>query len=549
VTRILSPGHSRPRPGMKLLLLLFRRSWAIGTGALTAGTASGLCAAALIALINRELNRPDSWRTALAYGFAALVAARVISGMVAQLLVHRFSHRVLADLCQDLSERLLAVPLSRLEAIGMPRLMVTLTDDIAVITSAVQSLPGLAISLAILGGCAVYLAWLSWPIFLWVSSFVVVGTITFLVLLRPARRHWRQTWQHREQLVLHLRGVIDGMKELKLNAPRREAFLSDSIGGALEAIRQASLRGATCQAVASAWSQTLFFLLVGILVFGAPSLRVGHSEALTGYLLVVIYMMGPLWSVIENWPTIMRGSLAAERVTEVTSRLDSGAVPASVVEARGEWGRLELKDVVFAYPAEDGARPFQLGPLDFSLRPGEIVFVAGGNGSGKSTFAKVLTGLYQPEAGEIRLDGHLITDESREDYHKHFSAIFSDFYLFDRLLGLSGPDLDARAHAHLARLELEGKVQVKNGVFSSTALSSGQRKRLALLTALLEDRPIYVLDEWAADQDPHYREIFYTSLLPELRRRGKAVVVISHDDRYYGLGDRTVGLAYGQVAS
>ena len=152
------------------------------------------------------------------------------------------------------------------------------------------------------------------------------------------------------------------------------------------------------------------------------------------------------------------------------------------------------------------------------------------------------------QSGEIRLDGDLITDESREDYHKHFSAIFSDFYLFDRLLGLSGPDLDARAHVHLARLELEGKVQVENGVFSSTALSSGQRKRLALLTALLEDRPIYVLDEWAADQDPHYREIFYTSLLPELRRRGKAVVVISHDDRYYGLGDRTVGLAYGQVA-
>ena len=259
-------------------------------------------------------------------------------------------------------------------------------------------------------------------------------------------------------------------------------------------------------------------------------------------------MMGPLWNVIETWPTIARGSLAVDRVKEVTSWLDSSLVPASVLEANCGWERLELKGVVFAYPAEDGATPFQLGPLDFSLQPGEIVFVAGGNGSGKSTFAKVLTGLYQPESGEIRLDGHLITDETREDYHKHFSAIFSDFYLFDRLLGLSGPDLDARAHAHLARLELEGKVQVENGVFSSTALSSGQRKRLALLTALLEDRPIYVLDEWAADQDPHYREIFYTSLLPELRRRGKAVVVISHDDRYYGLGDRTVGLAYGQVA-
>ena len=533
---------------MKLLLFLFRRSWALGTGALAAGTATGLCAAALIALINRALNRPDSWGTALAWGFAGLVVARVVSGAATQILVNHFSHRVLADLSQDLSRRLLAVPLPRLEAIGMPRLLVTLTEDVAVITWAVQSLPWLAVSLAILGGCAAYLAWLSWPIFLAVSGFVVVGTITFLLLLQPARRQWQRAWQHREQLVGHLRAVIDGMKELKLNGPRREAFLSDSMGGALEAIRQASLRAAMRQAVASGWSQALFFLLVGILVFGMPSLRDGRSEALTGYLLVVIYMMSPLWSVIDTWPTIARGSLAVERVKEVTSWLDSGSAPAPAPGAGGAWERLELKGVVFAYPAEDGGRPFQLGPLDFTLRPGEIVFVAGGNGSGKSTFAKVLTGLYPPEAGEIRLDGRLVTDETREWYHAQFSAIFSDFHLFDRLHGLAGPDLDSRARAHLVRLELDGKVQVKDGVFSSTALSSGQRKRLALLTALLEDRPIYVLDEWAADQDPHYREIFYTGLLPELRRRGKAVVVISHDDRYYRLGDRTVRLAYGQVA-
>jgi putative pyoverdin transport system ATP-binding/permease protein len=129
-----------------------------------------------------------------------------------------------------------------------------------------------------------------------------------------------------------------------------------------------------------------------------------------------------------------------------------------------------------------------------------------------------------------------------------FSAIFSDFYLFDRLLGLTGPDLDVKARAHFGRLELDGKVQVEKGAFSTTALSTGQRKRLALLTALLEDRPIYVLDEWAADQDPHFRDTFYTAFLPELRRRGKAVVVIGHDDRYYGFGDRTVRLADGQVA-
>jgi ABC-type lipoprotein export system ATPase subunit len=143
---------------------------------------------------------------------------------------------------------------------------------------------------------------------------------------------------------------------------------------------------------------------------------------------------------------------------------------------------------------------------------------------------------------------HLVSEPTREWYRAHFSAIFSDFYLFDRLLGLTGPHLDARASDYLARLELDGKVQVENGVFSTTALSSGQHKRLALLISFLEDRPIYVFDEWAAAQDAHFRDIFYTVLVPELRRKGKGVIVISHDDRYYRLGDRTLRLTYGQMS-
>ncbi len=186
-------------------------------------------------------------------------------------------------------------------------------------------------------------------------------------------------------------------------------------------------------------------------------------------------------------------------------------------------------------------------PIDLSLKRGELVFLVGGNGSGKSTLVKVLTGLYAPTKGTIELDGRVIDDTNREWYSQHFSAVFSDFYLFDDLLGLDGPDVDARAGRHLVRLELDRKVRVEGGVFSTTALSQGQRKRLALLVAFMEDRPIYVFDEWAADQDPHYREIFYRELLPELRAQGKTVVVISHDDRYYGLADRVIRLDYGSI--
>jgi len=175
------------------------------------------------------------------------------------------------------------------------------------------------------------------------------------------------------------------------------------------------------------------------------------------------------------------------------------------------------------------------------------MFVVGGNGSGKSTFVKLLTGLYVPQAGKIYMGGALVSDDNQEWYRQHFSVVFSDFYLFDDLLGLTSPDVDAEARKYLAVLQLAEKVKVSRGKLSTTALSQGQRKRLALLTAYLENRPIYVFDEWAADQDPQYKEIFYMQLLPELRAKGKAVVVVTHDDRYFHLGDQVIKLDSGRV--
>src|SRR5688500_3979755 len=188
-----------------------------------------------------------------------------------------------------------------------------------------------------------------------------------------------------------------------------------------------------------------------------------------------------------------------------------------------------------------------LGSTDASLQPGEVVFIAGGNGSGKSTLAKIITGLYPPESGEIRLDGRVVNDTNRDEYRQLFSAVFSDFYLFDDLLGLEKPNLDAQARGYLEQLHLEHKVKVVDGKFSTTALSQGQRKRLALLTAYLEDRPIYLFDEWASDQDPMFKEIFYTRILPDLKACRKTVIAITHDDKYFDLADRLLKLDSGKL--
>ncbi len=198
-------------------------------------------------------------------------------------------------------------------------------------------------------------------------------------------------------------------------------------------------------------------------------------------------------------------------------------------------------------PPEELERGFLLGPIDLELAAGEVTFIVGGNGSGKSTLAKVITGLYPPQAGAIYLDDVLITEQNQEWYREHFSSIFHDFYLFEQCLGFDRANLDREVEDYLQQLQLDRKVSVKNGVLSTIDLSQGQRKRLALLVNYLEDRPIYLFDEWASDQEPLFRDLFYKQILVKLKERGKAVIVITHDDRYFHLADRLIKLNYGKI--
>ena len=192
-----------------------------------------------------------------------------------------------------------------------------------------------------------------------------------------------------------------------------------------------------------------------------------------------------------------------------------------------------------------GLTTFTAGPLDFTLRRGETVFMTGGNGSGKSTALKLLCGLYRPDGGRILCDGTPIDTDNRQQYREIFSGVFTDFHLFDRLYGI---DADPGDVARLiARMELSDKVGFEKGRFSTSDLSTGQRKRLAMIVALLEDREVYLFDEWAADQDAHFREVFYGEMLADFKARGKTVVAVTHDDHYWDRCDRRVALDLGMI--
>jgi putative ATP-binding cassette transporter len=305
-------------------------------------------------------------------------------------------------------------------------------------------------------------------------------------------------------------------------------------------------------ALAEAWTQVSFYSLIGLIVFLFPSLVTVSSEALTGYVVAVLYMMSPIWGIIGAVPTVERGQVALENIERLGVSLDVGQEDAQTLELADLETRLplvvQLDEVVFSYEQEKGVEgPFTLGPISLELHPGELVFVIGGNGSGKSTFVKVLAGLYQPLQGNMTLAGTTITDANREWYREHFSVVFSDFHVFNRLLGQSDSQAERLVPQYLRLLHMDQKVTVRERTFSTIDLSQGQRKRLALVAAYLEDRPIYIFDEWAADQDPQYKEIFYKTLLPDLRERGKLVVVITHDDRYFHLGNQVIKLEDGKM--
>jgi putative ATP-binding cassette transporter len=535
---------------MNLFRLLLRTSRRTAVLATLAGVVSGVSSAGLLALIHLTLNRPGTHPGVLAAAFGGLCLVVLLSKMLSQSLLVRISQRSATELCRRLSQRILAASLRHVEQTGAGRLLATLTGDVLTVVQAFNAIPGLCVNLVMLVCCLGFLAWLSPAVFALVVVLLLIGGGVYRLILNRAFHSLRQVREEQDRLVGLFRGLVEGIKELKIHRPRREAYLAQSLQPTLDAVEALGTVGMSRFMAGVSWGRTLFLLLIGVLLFAVPAVADVPRATLSGYTLAVLFALSPLEAVMAALPLLSRARVALAKVERLGLSLEesgSTETEGGDVLPAATWKRLELDSVCHAYHNEREGRGFLLGPIDLTLRPGELLFVAGGNGSGKTTLVKLLVGLYVPEAGEVRLDGRAVTAENREAYRQLFSVVFADYWLFDNLLGLGRADLDDRAAEYLDRLCLGHKVEVKCGVLSGTELSSGQRKRLALLTAYLEDRPVYVFDEWAADQDPQFKEVFYRQLLPELKARGKAVVVVSHDDRYFDVADRVVRLADGKV--
>ncbi len=296
----------------------------------------------------------------------------------------------------------------------------------------------------------------------------------------------------------------------------------------------------------------IVYALLGINVFVLPAFVELDHNAVRDTNIAVLFLFLAIVRLVFAVPKISRGAQAVRRLDALGLQLDDDALePADHAVGRGRFAdfrRIDVEGLTFAYPDIRGRDGFVAGPVSAAFQRGELVFVTGHNGSGKSTFLKMLCGLYARDEGEIRVDGETIETEDLPHLRALFGTILVDHHLFDRVVD-GGGESDARAAALLDEMGLTGKTAIEGGRVSEIDLSTGQKKRLAMVIARLRDRPIMLFDEWAADQDPGFRAWFYHTLLPRLRDAGKLVIVVTHDDQYFGLADRTLHFADGRLAA
>lgn len=529
------------------------------------GVASGISNAFLIAVINSAAetvaNSELNWRYLVMYLLCLgvfLYTKRYIlnrSSEIVESIVNRIRHRI--------ADKVRLTELVTLEKYGAATIYARISQDATIISNASTTIiNGVQQSIMIVF-TLLYIASIS----LWSFGFVVaglaVGMFYYVSHSSAFRSMWQKVSQKETEFFDKLNHILNGFNEININRRKNEDVFNAyvEVNNTAKAYRIATSKRYNTTLI---FLEVFIYMLMGVILFALPRLHAEHSEVVIKVVAAVLFTVGPLEGIIYAIPALANASNSARNVMDLEAQLEEDMKKereqvdnrsAAAYRALPFENRITLKGLRYQYPSRNGyGQAFEVGPVDLSVRKGELVFVTGGNGSGKSTFLKLLTGLYKPDSGRIVLDdeegrgGKVVAPQNYQQYKNLFSIIFSDYHLFDKIYGVEREISPEEVNALLEGLGLsEEKTTYKDGAFTNTRLSSGQKKRLALATVLLEDKPIYIFDEVAADLDPEFRDKFYYEILQELRARNKTVIVVSHDQQYWNASDRLLQFQDGMM--
>jgi putative ATP-binding cassette transporter len=466
-------------------------------------------------------------------------------------LVEQFAadiEEAIDQLRMKLIKRLRHAGLWQLEHFGQSRLYGNITQSCKIISSNSQYLALATRSVIQIGLILIYIAMVSMVSFVLLTLLLAAAATTYYRLGLSLEKCQEELSIDEAKLFECVSDLLDGFKEQRLCSKRSKA-----VGDAFNRLSSHMVESRS-ELHRQSWQQfvfgeSMFNLMLGLVVFVVPIYSPSVKSELVKISAAVLFMVPPIFGLMQSLTVLRAAKAAAGRMIRLDTELANIAEQSSeepTVTESGNFSEIRMADMVFAYPAPEGEIPFTLGPLNIRIMPGEIIFITGGNGSGKSSFIKLLTSLYHPEHGRLLKDNSVVSAPRFAEHRALMATVFSDFHLFTRLYGLEEVDSDAAVEL-LRRVEMDHVVGFKENRFTRIELSTGQRKRLALVAALLEKKPVLILDEWAADQDAVFRQKFYREILPELKRRGITIIAVTHDDRYFDAADRCLHLEEGQL--
>ena len=457
--------------------------------------------------------------------------------------------RIIHQLRVDMSRKIIQAPYEEIER-NQSNLIPILTADIDRVATQIRTLPAVTTGLATVIGILSYMVWYSPLLSLsTIILFVLIAIITKIVL-PLIRKYAHGTRSHLNNLFAHFEGLIFGIKELTLNKDFSKSFINDHIVPTSKKQMRYYLKENIVASIYNRSTDLILLFGMGALVVIIFKTGFVTLQFFGDYLTLVLFTLAPLASATAFLRNLKNIEVSFNHIQQVGISFEPSFEYDEEIE-NPNWTPkdplIELKQVQHTYYHADEDEHFQLGPIDLSIFKGKSIFIVGGNGSGKTTLAKIILRLYRNKSGIIEYRGIPVQDENLSFYRSRFSAVFTDSYVFKELDHIDHDLLEEKGQDLIDMLELSKKVKIVNRGFSTKNLSEGQKKRLSLITAILENKEVYLFDEWAANQDPYFKEIFYSKIIPFLKEKGKTLIVITHDDRYFHLADSLLKLRDGKL--